>query len=123
MIDGLCAPAIIRRAMKILPSLLLGTLTIADSRAAVVDIPILKDTTLYESATGHLGNGGGSYFFAGRTGQQSEYRRRGLIEFDIAAFIPAGAVINSAHLILNADKGGTESTIVTLHRVTREWTE
>src|SRR5688572_4339283 len=101
MIVAFCSTAIIRRAMKILLCLLVCAVTIVDSRAAVIDIPALKDTTLYESATGHLANGGGSFFFAGRTGQQSEFRRRGLIAFDVAAFVPAGAVINSAQLILN----------------------
>ena len=123
MIDAISASAIIRRAMKSPACLLLSILSAATIRAAVVDIPALKDTTLYESQAGALANGGGSYFFAGRTGQFSDSLRRGLIEFDIASVIPAGSIINSAQLVLNADKGGAGSTVVSVHRVTREWTE
>jgi len=109
--------------MRIIPCLSLCLLVTPWAKAVLVDIPAAKDTTLYESQTGSLANGGGSYFFAGRTVQQTGSIRRGLIEFDLTSFIPAGAVVNSAELVLNADKGGNGSTVVTLHRLTREWTE
>lgn len=114
----------IRAMMKIpLCCLAVAALFTIRCSAVVVDIPAAKDNTLYESATGSVANGAGDWFFAGRTSQPSGAIRRGLIEFDIAAFVPAGAVISSAALTLKASKGGNGSTVIALHRLSREWTE
>src|ERR1700736_2054803 len=52
-----------------------------------------KDNTLYQSTAGDISNGAGSYFIAGLTSGSAV--RRGVIDFDIAGNIPAGATINS----------------------------
>ncbi|HEX2751293.1 MAG TPA: DNRLRE domain-containing protein [Verrucomicrobiales bacterium] len=92
--------------------------------ALTVNIPASKDNTLYESTAGNLSNGAGDNFFCGRTAQASAYRRRGLIAFDLSAYIPAGSLINSASLTLYDSKGGNGSgTTVTLYRLNRAWTE
>ena len=109
--------------MKFLPALTLLLLTAAACPAVIVDIPASQDATLYESPTGSLANGGGDYFFAGRTLQNSGSRRRGLIEFDVASFLPAGATINSATLTLHASLVRTPGTVISAHRLTREWKE
>ena len=110
--------------MKNLPVLSLLLLTATACPAVIVLIPAEKDNTLYQSATGHLANGAGDFLFAGRTLQSSAVSvRRGLIEFDIASFIPAGATINSATLTLHASLTRATSTFISLHRLTREWNE
>ena len=81
-----------------------------------------KDNTLYESGDGSLSNGGGAHFFAGATGGFSI--RRGLIAFDIASAIPAGATIGSATLKLEVSKTASRDTHdVFLHRVLADWGE
>ncbi len=95
----------------------------AAGHAAIVTIPSARDATLYESATGHLANGGGEFFFAGRTQQGSDSIRRGVIAFDIQAFVPAGAVINSVTLTLQTSTTRATGVTVSLHRLTRAWTE
>jgi len=108
--------------MKTLPALLL-LFSAAAGHAVVVQIPASKDATLYESSLGSLGNGGGDFLFAGRTQQQTDSIRRGVIEFDIQSFIPAGAVINSATLTLQTSTTRATGVVVSLHRLTREWNE
>jgi len=93
--------------------------------ALEVTIGASRDNTLYESATGALSNGAGEHFFAGRTGQLSNSIRRGLIQFDIAGSIPAGATIESVELTLNMSKTplGAGARTISLHAVTADWGE
>ncbi len=109
--------------MKNLPALSLLLLTATACPAVIVLIPAEKDNTLYQSGTGHLANGAGDFLFAGRTLQSSNSVRRGLIEFDVASFLPAGAIINSATLTLHASLTRATSTVISVHRLTREWIE
>ncbi len=82
-----------------------------------------KDNTLIENSTGELSNGMGSSFFVGRTNQNSESIRRGLIAFDVAEQIPAGSTVTEVKLTLNMERtpGGNES--IELHRVLADWGE
>jgi len=57
-----------------------------------------KDNTLYEQFEGSLSNGAGDYFFSGLTAQGA--KRRGLLSFDIAGYVPEGAIITSVSLDL-----------------------
>ncbi len=86
-----------------------------------VNIAAGKDNTLYESNTGAFSNGAGEYFFVGRT--VNGERRRGLLFFDIASNIPAGATINSVTLRLNMSRTISGSLLVGLHRVSADWGE
>ncbi|MCI0693320.1 DNRLRE domain-containing protein [candidate division KSB1 bacterium] len=86
-----------------------------------VNIPAGRDNTLYENNNGALSNGAGEYFFVGRTG--SGERRRGLLFFDIAGNIPAGATINSVTLRLNMSRTISGSLLVGLHRASADWGE
>lgn len=80
------------------------------------------DNTLYESATGSLSNGAGENFFSGRTGQSSEYLRRGLIRFDLSS-IPAGSYIQSVSLTLHCSLSSGGAQTMGLHRVLADWGE
>ena len=83
-----------------------------------------RDNTLY-SLSGTLSNGQGEHFFAGQTGPRGgEQTLRALVEFDIAAALPAGAIVDDVSLVLSpttprARTGGT----LALHRATRAWGE
>jgi hypothetical protein len=98
-------------------------LTRTASAQTQVNIPAGKDNTLYQSNTGTLSNGVGEYFFVGNNG--SGLRRRGLIFFDIAKNIPAGASINSVTLKLHMSQTHPASgaRLVGLHRVLSDWGE
>jgi FlgD Ig-like domain len=88
---------------------------------AVVIAP-LKDTTVYaEDST--LSNGSGEHFFAGDNGGGSP--RRGLIAFDIAAYVPAGATVDSVELTLTMShtSPGAGARAVSLHRLLADWGE
>lgn len=80
-----------------------------------------KDNTLYESTTGDVSNGAGSFFFVGKTSGAST--RRGLVAFDLAGKVPAGATIVSATLQLQMSKTSAGATSVSLHRALRDWGE
>lgn len=84
-----------------------------------------KDNTLIESPKDELSAGMSPTFFVGRTGQAAGSIRRGLIAFDVAGAVPAGARITSANLALNVrlSAGGGRPAQVSLHRVRADWGE
>lgn len=90
---------------------------------ATVVLGAVDDTTLYQDATGSLANGSGRGMFAGRTA--SGQLRRGLLRFDLAGSIPAGAIITSVTLSMHVTRENTLSpaTSITLHEVLQSWTE
>lgn len=94
------------------------------SESVEVQIEAAKDNTLYESSTGALSNGAGDYFFAGRTSQPPGVSiRRGLVYFDVAAYIPAGSIILSAEVQVFLSNSASGPSDVELHRVTTDWGE
>jgi FtsP/CotA-like multicopper oxidase with cupredoxin domain len=100
----------------------LGLALAAVAGAATVTITTAKDNTLYESATGSLSNGSGSYFFAGKT--RGGPVRRGVIAFDVAGNIPAGSTVTGVVLTLHVSKtkNNTAET-VELRRLLTSWGE
>jgi len=86
-------------------------------------LPASKDNTLIENSIGEFSNGLGSSFFVGRTNQNSESIRRGLIAFDIADQIPAGSTITEVKLTLNLEKTPSGKESIGLHRVLSDWGE
>jgi len=82
-----------------------------------------RDNTLYESATGSLSNGAGPSFFVGRTNQITGSIRRGLVWFDVAAAVPAGATIQSVQLKLTMSQTTSGAMNLGLHRVSAAWGE
>lgn len=105
--------------------LLLAAVLALPAASAWADTAVLaasKDNTLYEDAAGLRSNGAGSYFFVGRTGQPRVVR--GVLEFDIAGALPAGATVQTATLTLqmSKSKSGVVRT-VSLHPLLAEWGE
>src|SRR5690606_711498 len=67
-------------------------------------------------------NGAGDHLHIGRNGGAA--LRRVLIQFDVAAGIPAGATINAASLTLYVSRGrGEEPHPAALHRLLAPWGE
>jgi hypothetical protein len=101
---------------------MVGLGTAAWAAPVTVSLPASKDNTLYEDPNGTLSDGIGPHLFAGRTNQGSGSIRRGLIAFNLSS-IPAGATVTSATLTLNASKSNSASTVIELHKVTKNWGE
>jgi hypothetical protein len=91
------------------------------ARADLIAIEPVADNTLYEDASGELSNGAGTAMFAGRNSSLSESIRRAVVRFDVAAAIPAGAVIDSVSLQLTNSAANIDDAEVTLHRLTTDW--
>jgi hypothetical protein len=80
-----------------------------------------KDNTLYQSDTGDISNGAGSYFIAGDT--RDGLIRRGVIAFDIADNIPSGSTINSVVLKLHMSQTSGGTATVQIARLSADWGE
>jgi hypothetical protein len=94
------------------------------ARADVVTLNASKDATLFESATGAKANGGWNAFYVGRAGTMSTTPvRRGVIAFDVAAAVPAGATITNVVLTLYMSQTTSGAKTITLHELTTDWNE
>jgi hypothetical protein len=93
---------------------------IPDASAATRTIRASKDNSIFEDNSANSA-GGSAGIFTGMTAIGSP--RRGLLAFDVAGEIPAGATISSAELTLylGMAAGGTQT--VGLHRLTKDWGE
>jgi hypothetical protein len=91
---------------------------------ATIVIAPFKDNTLFEG-TDPLSNGAGPEIFAGRTGDNALTRlRRALLQFDIAAAVPAGATINNVTLTLRLVRVSvTIDSTMKLYEVLADWGE
>lgn len=89
--------------------------------AEVVTVGAARDNTLYQDGAGALSNGAGRYTFAGSNGNGEA--RRGLLWFDVAGAVPAGATITGASLTLHMSRTNTGSASVSLHRALAGWGE
>ena len=89
-----------------------------------VTLSASRDNCLYEEPAGALGNGSGDHFFAGRNNVGGGgTARRGLVLFNVAAGVPAGAVILDAKLKLNMSQTSFGPVTVELHKVLAGWAE
>ncbi|MFQ5462531.1 MAG: DNRLRE domain-containing protein [Phycisphaerae bacterium] len=87
-----------------------------------ISLPASADNTLYEDAEGSLSNGAGQHLFAGLTSR--ELFRRGVLFFDVAGGIPAGAQITSVVLRLSLSRTASdEPREIGLHRLLSAWGE
>ena len=92
--------------------------------ADTVTLPCGRDNTLYENATGAVSNALGQTMFVGRNAQATNFRRRALVRFDVAAIIPPGSTINAATLSLNMSQAASPaSEPVEVHLVLADWGE
>ncbi|MDZ4778869.1 MAG: DNRLRE domain-containing protein [Planctomycetia bacterium] len=98
---------------------LLGSGTLA--QAETISLGALKDNTIYESTLA-LSNGAGEFVHTGRT--KEGVLRRGLIAFDVAAALPANAVVTNVELTMNMSQANDASIQVSsLHRLMADWGE
>lgn len=102
-------------------SVTLASFLALPASAAFVEIAANRDTTLYQSATGALGNGSGQYLFAGTTNQPQ--LRRALIAFDTNSALPENALITGVTLRMHVASTNALINLFTLHRVTSNWSE
>ncbi len=94
---------------------------VGSALAGQVTLEPSKDNTLYESDKGDLSNGIGDHFFAGTTGVPAI--RRGLLAFDVASAVPAGATIDSVSLTMTVSRSISGDVPVALHRALADWGE
>ncbi len=85
-----------------------------------VDISAEKDNSIY-SESNNLSLGAGDWVFLGRTNQGND--RRALLKFDVAANVPAGAMITDVTLELNVDEGKGGQRNADVHVLTQDWGE
>ena len=114
-------PPSLKAAYLCISGLFLAAATL-ESPAATISLHPTADTTL-QSAYPDYNFGDGTTFTAG--GRRQGGSARALLEFDIAGSLPAGAVINSASLMLfvvRVPSGGPASTF-SLNRVLDAWGE
>ena len=89
-----------------------------------ITIGASKDNTLYEDINGGLSNGAGQHFFAGRNSQlPGSSIRRGLLAFNVAGNIPAGATIQIVTLTLSMSQTTSLGHEVGLYRALADWGE
>lgn len=90
--------------------------------AESVSIVASRDNTLFQDAAGAVSNGSGPVFFVGSNSQGNV--RRGLLRFDVAAAVPAKAIVDSVRLTLHlSNASNTIERPVVLHRVLADWGE
>lgn len=90
------------------------------SAQTTILIPASADNTIYQSPSGSS-NAIGENLFSGTNGGGST--RRCLIKFDIAAAIPAGALITQATLTLNCNTSRSIADDISLHKLLSNWGE
>lgn len=101
------------------------TAAVSQSGTAQVTVTLAADhdNTLYQTSGGTTSNGAGTAMFAGRNSQATDSIRRGLVRFDLAAALPAGATIQSVSLRLYNSAANVGDQTVSLHRVLESWGE
>ena len=83
-----------------------------------------KDNTLFEDAAGSLSNGAGDFVVVGRSGVNNGGKlKRAVLQFDVAASVPAGATITSASLRMRLRMTVSGATQITMHRLQKDWGE
>jgi Secretion system C-terminal sorting domain len=85
-----------------------------------VTISAAADNTIYQNPSANS-NALGQNIFSGNNGGGSP--RRGLIKFDVAAVIPAGASIVSVTLTLNCNNSRAVADNVSLYKLLSNWGE
>lgn len=93
----------------------------SSSSADVVALISQKDNTIFEDLDGLYSNGAGQFMFVGET--RAGNTRRGLLMFDIASVVPAGAIINSATLQVHCSRSASGARLVQARRLTSDWGE
>ncbi len=100
----------------------LSLFTAAGSWAATTSIPASRDTSIYQNSPNNSA-GGAAGIFVGTNGQGSP--RRGMVKFDVASIVPAGAKITSAdvRMYLGNAPNLTPLRTIGLHQLNVDWGE
>lgn len=101
-----------------------GFLAVASvARGAVVELPAVRDATLFDLVADTLSaSGSGPHVFAGENSQGNT--RRALLRFAILDSIPEGSVVTAVELRLTMTQANNATAReMTLHRVTADWGE
>lgn len=109
--------------MRISSLFIFACLAVSPLQADTIRIPADRDATLIEYNAGDTANGSGPSFFTGHTNQAEFGVRRALLHFDVAAALPANALIDSVSLVLYQSSGNAEEGTFSLHRVLSDWGE
>jgi hypothetical protein len=115
----------LQSALKLSVATIFGciVMTLAHPASAdVVTIPASQDATLFGASSANNNSSSGPGMFVGSDGMSRP--KRGLIEFNIPAFVPAGATITSASLSLVLGQvAGADATprTIGLFDVTTNW--
>jgi hypothetical protein len=92
-----------------------------ESHAATITFGAAKDNSIFQNNASNT-SGGSAGMFSGTNGMGSP--RRGLIAFDIAANVPAGATITAVQLTLHLGNAPLpDAQDIGLHKLTRDWGE
>jgi hypothetical protein len=109
---------------KILAALLFFGMTGRGALADTASLLASKDNTVQEHPDGSFSNGKGVFFFVGKTLENVNTLRRGVIAFDLTS-IPANATITAASLSLTVSKIGPAPGPgnISLYKLLRDWGE
>ena len=107
-------------------SILLAALAISGVSRAQTTIYLepFQDNTLYEWVSptpDTVSNGAGVYLFAGIN--DVDERRRAVLRFEAAEFVPPGATVTAVSLTLNMSRTIAGPMNVDLHRLQASWGE
>jgi len=105
-------------AMPTLVLLSFGTCT-GSASADLVTLQSNRHGTLYETNGDPRANGLGQHLFAGVTNQG--FRRRGLLDFELAPLLAGPVVIESVTLRLHVSQTNAAPANVGLHRLLADW--
>jgi len=105
-------------AIPTLVALSLGSFA-GSASADLVTLQSDRNGTLYETNGEPRANGLGQHLFAGVTNQG--FRRRGLLDFDLAPLLAGPVTIESVTLRLHVSQTNAAPTNVGLHRLLADW--
>jgi len=116
----------LQSALKLSAATAFGCILVTSSQAVradvMVEIPASQDATLFGASPTNNNSSSGPGMFVGADGMGNP--KRGLIEFNIPAFVPAGATITGASLsMVLGQVAGADSTprTIGLFDVTTNW--
>ena len=95
---------------------------VCNTRADNITLTAVADNTLIENATGIFSNGAGDAIYVDLIPRQGLGKRRGLVRFDLST-IPSGAVVSAATLTLMLLRTQSETSQVSVHKLTESWGE
>lgn len=94
----------------------------APCNQCAIAIPAAQDNTLYEP-DGDRSNGVGAEMYVGLSNDAQPQIRRALVGFDVHAYVPTGATVDSVRLTVTTITGSLTPYRARLYRLSRDWGE